>query len=82
MASTDIDGTPIVMLTALEAEYIVELLTAMDELDDWGDDEHKPTHTPIFRKLTKFLDDIDVQCYLDEYYDELIDERYEDELED
>jgi hypothetical protein len=81
MASTDIDGTPLVMLTALEAEYIVELLTAMDELDDWGDGR-KPMDMPVYRKLTKFLDDIDVQCYLEDYYDELICERIENELED
>jgi len=78
MASTDIDGTPIVMLTALEAEYVVEMLKGIDALDDWGDGT-KPCDTALFRKLRKFLDDHDVLVYLDDYYERLFEER---ELED
>ncbi len=36
MASTDIDGTPILILTALEAEYMVEILSGINSWDDWG----------------------------------------------
>jgi hypothetical protein len=67
MASTDIDGTPILILSALEAEHIAWMLRYSDAKIDWSGGI-KPCDTPVFCKLIKFLGAQDVVCYLDEYH--------------
>lgn len=54
MASTDIDGTPILILSALETEHVVAMLKDNDAVD-----------TTLLRKLRKFLDEPAVTKHLE-----------------
>lgn len=54
MASTDIDGTPIVVLSALEAEHVVAIM-----------EDNDAVNTTLLRKLRKFLDEPAVAKHLE-----------------
>lgn len=61
MPSTDIDGSPILIITAEEAKVAKTAIGAVQALDHLGDVtiHDKSKWEKVYEKLTKFLDEVD-----------------------
>ena len=85
MPSTDIDGTPILILSAPEIEYLAELMEGVAATVPEGElafGWQNPIETSTYKKMQRFLGEHDVMCWLDDFNEEVAEELYEEMIED
>lgn len=84
MPSTDIDGTPILILSASDIEYLAELMddASIGLANSFFGRPYEPNDSSTYKKMRKFLDDPVVICWLDDSNEEVTGDLKEEGIDD